>query len=125
MKHHVFFGGLVSACVLALSLAAAGCGDEPASASAPVIDGELAMKYAQGNYDLGPRVYRTEGAAKSAEWIRDRALEMPGLLESGAEVRVFGSQAVRNVEIAIPPNVGGVGPDNGDFIVIGAHHDTQ
>ena len=109
--------------VCALALAAAGCGEE--TSSAPVVDGELAMRYAQGNYDLGPRVFRTEGALKSAEWIRDRALEMPGLLESGAVVRVFGSQAVRNVEIAIPPNVGGVGPDNGDFIVFGAHHDTK
>ena len=125
MKHHILFAGLVSACALALTLAAAGCGDEPTSVDAPVVDGELAMKYAQGNYDLGPRVFRTDGAAKSAEWIRDRAVEMPGLLESGAEVRVFGSQAVRNVEIAIPPNVGGVGPDNGDFIVFGAHHDTK
>jgi len=124
MRHHlIFFAELISAC--AVLLAAAGCGDETSSAAAPTIDGELAMTYAQGNYDLGPRVFRTEGAAKSAEWIRDRAIEMPGLLESGAEVRVFGSQAVRNVEIAIPPNVGGVGPDNGDFIVFGAHHDTK
>ena len=122
MTHLIFFAGLVSAC--AVLLASAGCGEET-SAAAPVIDGELAMKYAQGNYDLGPRVFRTEGAAKSAEWIRDRAIEIPGLLESGAEVRVFGSQAVRNVEIATPPNVGGVGPDNGDFIVFGAHHDTK
>ena len=122
MKHHILFAGLVSAC--AVLLAVAGCSEET-SAAAPVIDGELALNYAQGNYDLGPRVFRTEGAAKSAEWIRDRAVEMPGLLESGAEVRVFGSQAVRNVEIAIPPNVGGVGPDNGDFIVFGAHHDTK
>ena len=114
---------IVFACALALALADAGCGEE--TSAAPVVDGELAMRYAQGNYDLGPRVFRTEGALKSAEWIRDRALEMPGLLESGAVVRVFGSQAVRNVEIAIPPNVGGVGPDNGDFIVFGAHHDTK
>ena len=80
MKRRILFAGLVSAC--AVMLAAAGCQDEPASA--PVIDGELAMKYAQGNYDLGPRVFRTEGAAKSAEWIEEQAYLMPGMPENSS-----------------------------------------
>ena len=123
MKHRILFAGLVSVC--AVMLAAAGCQDEPADA--PVIDGELAMKYAQGNYDLGPRVFRTEGAAKSAEWIEKQAIEIPGLLESGGKVRIVGSGQLKNVEIVIPPTVRNTaeGDDGGDFIVFGAHHDTK
>ena len=112
----------------ALMLAAAGCQEE--RASAPAIDGALAMRYAQGNYDLGPRVYRTEGAARSAEWIQKQAVEIPGLLESGCIVRIVGSAPVKNVEIVIPSTVrnsGGPGANDydEDFIVFGAHHDTK
>ena len=123
MKRRFLFAGLVSAC--AVLFAAARCQDEPADA--PVVDGELAMKYAQGNYDLGPRVFRTEGAAKSAEWIEKQAIEMPGLLESGGQVRIVGSGQIKNVEIAIPPTVRNTaqGDDGGNFIVFGAHHDTK
>jgi len=110
----------------AVLLAAAGCQEE--NVSAPVIDGDLAMRYAQGNYDLGPRVFRTDGAVKSAEWIRDQANAIPGLLESGGTVRIVGSGAIRNVEIVIPSrvrNTAASGADDGDFIVFGAHHDTK
>ena len=92
----------------------------------PVIDGELALRYAQENYDLGPKVYRTEGALKSAEWIRKQAIEMPGLLESGGQVRILGTGAIRNVEIMIPPSVRNSSQrTDGDFIIVGAHHDTK
>lgn len=93
----------------------------------PAIDGELALRYAQENYELGPKVYGTEGAAKSAEWIEKQAIEMPGLLESGGQVGIIGAGAVRNVEIIIPPTVRDKAqkPDDGDFIIVGAHHDTK
>jgi glutaminyl-peptide cyclotransferase len=92
----------------------------------PMIDGELALRYAQENYDLGPKIFRTEGAAKSAEWIRKQAVEMPGLLESGGQVRIVGTGAVKNVEIIIPPTVRNTAQEaTEDFVVVGAHHDTK
>ena len=119
MKRRILFAGLVSAC--AVMLAAAGCQDEPASA--PVIDGELAMKYAQGNYDLGPRVFRTEGAAKSAEWIEEQAYLMPGMPETGWSIMTLHHDPIRTVEIVFHQK--GRAEDNEDFIVFGAHHDTK
>ena len=119
MKRRILFAGLVSAC--AVMLAAAGCQDEPASA--PVIDGELAMKYAQGNYDLGPRVFRTEGAAKSAEWIEEQAYLMPGMPETGWSIVTLRHDPIRTVEIVFHQK--GRAEDNVDFIVFGAHHDTK
>lgn len=113
-------------CILACTVllaCAGGCRD---AADAPRVDGELAMRYVQGNYDLGPRVFRTEGAKKSAEWIEKQATEMPGLLESGGKVRIVGAGAVRNVEIVIPPTVRNTAQETaGNFIVVGAHHDTK
>jgi len=102
----------------------AGCRDK---ADSPVIDGELALRYAQENYDLGPKVYRTEGAKRSAEWIEKQAAEMPGLLESGGQVGIVGNGAIKNVEIILPPTVrnSAQGTAGGDFIVVGAHHDTK
>ena len=105
----------------AVMLAAAGCQDEPASA--PVIDGELAMKYAQGNYDLGPRVFRTEGASKSAEWIEEQAYLMPGMPETGWSIVTLHHDPIRTVEIVFHQK--GRAEDNEDFIVFGAHHDTK
>ena len=119
MKRRFVFAGLVSAC--AVMLAAAGCQDEPADA--PVVDGELAMKYAQGNYDLGPRVFRTEGAAKSAEWIEEQAYTMPGMPETGWNIVTLHHDPIRTVEIVFHQK--GRAEDNEDFIVIGAHHDTK
>ena len=103
-----------------LLLAAAGCRD---AAPSPAIDGDLAMRYTQGNYDLGPRIFRTEGAQRSAEWIRAEAEKIPGLAEAKGTVRLPGSSqaafsGLRNVEIAF------TGASD-DFIVVGAHHDTK
>jgi len=97
------------------------------ASDSPLIDGELALKYAQENYDLGPKVFRTEGAMRSAEWIEKQAIEMPGLLESGGKVRIVGTGPVKNVEIVIPTTVRNTaqGAGSGDFIVVGAHHDTK
>ena len=115
------FAVLTAATAAAFSVSA--CKEDIAS---PTIDGELALRYAQGNYDLGPRVFRTQGAAKSAEWIEKQALEMPGLLESGGKVRIVGAGLIKNVEIILPPTVRNTAQeDEGDFIVIGAHHDTK
>ena len=116
------FAALAAATTAAVSVSA--CKEDAAS---PTIDGELALRYAQGNYDLGPRVFRTEGAKKSADWIEKQAVEMPGLLESGGQVRIVGTGPVKNVEIVLPPTVRKTAQeaDGGEFIVIGAHHDTK
>ena len=118
---------LVSAfAALAAAVAAAAVSACKENIEPPVIDGELALRYAQENYDLGPKVFRTEGAKKSAEWIEKQAIEIPGLLESGGQVRIIGSGAIKNVEIIIPPTVRNTAQgDDADFIVIGAHHDTK
>lgn len=117
-----------SIAVSILMLAAAGCRDAAISptinaAASPTINGELAMRYAQTNYDLGPRIFRTEGAKRSAEWIKAEAEKIPGLAEAKGTVRLPGSaqsqdSLVRNVEIAFPGK-------SDDFIVVGAHHDTK
>ena len=120
MKRRTLFAGILCACIV--TLATAGCQDEPAAA-APVIDGELAMKYAQGNYDLGPRVFRTEGAAKSAEWIEEQAYKMPGMPETGWSIVTLHHDPIRTVEIVFHQK--GRAEGNEDFIVIGAHHDTK
>ena len=114
MKHRLIFAGLVSAC--AVMLAAAGCQDEPGTA--PVIDGELAMKYAQGNFDLGPKVFRTEGAKRSAEWIVEQARMIPGFDKVGTVRIPPSTHGEYNVEIMFNGNAP-------DFVVIGAHHDTK
>ena len=116
------FATLAAATAAAISVSA--CNEE--NIASPMIDGSLALQYAQGNYDLGPRVFRTEGAAKSAEWIEKQAVEMPGLLESGGKVRIVGAGPVKNVEIILPTTVcKPVQETDVDFIVIGAHHDTK
>ena len=85
----------------------------------PVIDGELAMRYAQGNFDLGPRAFRTEGAKRSAEWIVAQAEQIPGFKKAGGRVGIPSSiHGEYNVEIAFPGRMD-------DFIVVGAHHDTK
>jgi len=110
------------ACALLLGCAA-GCRE---AADSPAVDGSLALQYAQGNYDLGPRVFRTGGAQKSAEWIEKQAIEMPGLLESGGKVRIVGAGPVKNVEIILPQTARNTAQEaDGDFVVIGAHHDTK
>ena len=86
--------------------------------ASPVIDGELALKYAQENYDLGPKVFRTEGAKKSAEWIVEQAQKIPGFEKAG-RVRIPPSaHGEYNVEIIFP----GKEPN---FVIVGAHHDTK
>ncbi len=111
---------LVSAfAALAVLVAAAvsACNDEKSFAS-PAIDGELAMKYAQSNFDLGPKVFRTEGAKKSAEWIAEQARMIPGFDKAG-RVRIPPStHGECNVEITFDGKTD-------DFIVVGAHHDTK
>ncbi len=84
----------------------------------PVIDGELAMKYAQENYDLGPKVFRTEGAKKSAEWIVEQAQKIPGFDKAGRVRIIPPTRGEYNVEITFP----GKEPK---FVLIGAHHDTK
>ena len=68
---------LVSAfAALAVLIAAAVSACNETDIKPPVIDGELAMRYAQGNFELGPRAFRTEGAKRSAEWIAVQARPM-------------------------------------------------
>ena len=111
---------LVSAVALPAALAAlavSACNEK--DIDPPTIDGELAMRYAQGNFDLGPRAFRTEGARRSAEWIRTQAEQIPGFAGAGGKVRI--PAPVRgecNVEIAFSGR-------SDDFIVVGAHHDTK
>ena len=120
-------GSVLIAIALAAFAAAAFSACNEKETAPPAVDGELALKYAQENYDLGPKIFRTEGAAKSAEWIEKQAIEMPGFLESGGRVGIVDAGAVKNVEIIIPPIVRNTAQkaDDGDFIVIGAHHDTK
>ena len=111
---------LVSAVAgLAAFVAAAVSACNETEITPPTIDGDLALRYAQENYDLGPKVYRTEGAKKSAEWIVEQAKKTPGLEKAGGTVRIPpSSYGEYNVEIAFP------GPSD-DFVVVGAHHDTK
>ena len=105
----------IAACAILLGCAA-GCQD---AADVPSIDGELALRYAQENYDLGPKVFRTEGAKRSAEWIQAQANGIPGFAKAGGKVRIpTPSHGEYNIEIAFPGK-------SDDFIVVGAHHDTK
>ena len=109
-----------AALTAAITAAVSSCNEDT---EPPVIDGELALRYAQENYDLGPKVFRTEGAMRSAEWIMSVANTMKGLEKAGGKIRVVTNMTgnppvVCNVEIAFP------GPTD-DFIVVGAHHDTK
>ena len=110
---------LVSALVALAALTAAAvsaCNEK--EIAPPVVDGELALKYAQENYDLGPKVFRTEGAKKSAEWIVEQTRKIPGFEKVG-KVRIPPSaHGEYNVEITFP----GKEPE---FVVVGAHHDTK
>ena len=110
---------LVSAFVgLAALTAAAVSACNEKEIAPPVVDGELALKYAQANYDLGPKVFRTEGAKKSAEWIAEQARKISGFEKVGT-VRIPPSvHGEYNVEITFP----GKKPD---FVIVGAHHDTK
>ena len=108
---------LVSAVAgLAALLAVSACDEK--EIAPPAIDGELAMKYAQGNFDLGPKVFRTEGAKRSAEWIVAQAEQIPGLDKAGSVRVIPSTRGEYNVEITFP----GKAPE---FVVIGAHHDTK
>jgi len=99
-----------------IALAVSACDEK--NIAPPVIDGELALRYAQENYDLGPKVFRTEGAKESAEWIAEQAQKIPGFEKIG-KVRIPPStHREYNVEITFP----GKEPE---FVVIGAHHDTK
>lgn len=111
---------LVSAFAALAALAAAACSACNENVIAPpVIDGELAMKYAQANFDLGPKIFRTEGAKKSAEWIADEARKIPGFEKAGGKVRIPPStRGEYNVEITFPGR-------KTEFVVVGAHHDTK
>ena len=110
-----------AAAAAAIAAAVSACKEE---IDPPTIDGELALRYAQENYDLGPKVFRTEGAMKSAEWIVSEANTIKGLEKAGGKVRFVTNMTgdpppvVCNVEIAFPGK-------SDDFIVIGAHHDTK
>lgn len=101
---------------LAALLAVSACDEK--EIAPPAIDGELAMKYAQGNFDLGPKVFRTEGAKKSAEWIMAEAQKIPGFDKTGSVRIIPPTRGEYNVEITFP----GKAPE---FVVIGAHHDTK
>jgi len=99
-----------------IALAVSACDEK--NIAPPAVDGELALKYAQENYDLGPKVFRTEGAKKSAEWIMEQAQKIPGFEKAG-KVRIPPStRGEYNVEITFP----GMAPE---FVVVGAHHDTK
>ena len=110
-----------AAMAAAIAAAVSACNEE---INPPTIDGELALKYAQENYDLGPKVFRTEGAKRSAEWIVSEANTIKGLEKAGGKVRFVTNMTggpppvVCNVEIAFPGK-------SDDFIVVGAHHDTK
>ena len=109
-------GSVLSALAAFAAAAVSACNEK--EIAPPVIDGELALKYAQENYDLGPKVFRTEGAKKSAEWIVGQAQKIPGFEKAG-KIRIPPSaRGEYNVEITFP----GKEPE---FVVIGAHHDTK
>ena len=108
------FAGLALLAALALSA----CNEEQ-SITPPVIDGELALKYAQENFDLGPKVFRTESAKKSAEWIQAQAEQIPGFGKAGGKTRIIPpTRGEYNVEIVFRGK-------SDEFVVVGAHHDTK
>ena len=110
---------LVSAVVgLAVLAAAAVSACNEKEIAPPVIDGELALKYAQENFDLGPKVFRTEGAKKSADWIVEQAQKIPGFDKVGTVRIPLSTHGEYNVEITFPGK-------KHEFVIVGAHHDTK
>ena len=107
---------LASACAVLTAVIAAAVSACKGNIEPPVIDGELALQYAQKNYDLGPKVFRTEGAKRSAEWIAAQAERLPGFEKAGGKVRIpQATHGEYNVEISFPGTSDGL---------VGAHHDT-
>jgi len=110
------FGSVLIALAVLAAAVVSACNEK--EIAPPTVDSELALRYAQENYNLGPKVFRTEGAKKSAEWIVEQAQKIPGFEKAG-KVRIPPTtRGEYNVEIVFPGKKPG-------FIVIGAHHDTK
>ena len=106
---------LLSFCLVLLL---AGCGVEAEqlaadTVGAPEVDRTLLMPFVEAQLAMGARHSGSEGARKTAEWIRK---------ESGGELQVFTEygKTYRNVVRIVP------GTDaDGRSVVVGAHYDTK
>ncbi|MFA6292058.1 MAG: M28 family peptidase [Victivallales bacterium] len=87
----------------------------------PEIDGESALKKVTEIYDIGPRPSGSEGARKTAEFIRDE-IKKYGLspeIDQWVEKTPSDTETTfRNVTTVIPGKTK-------DFIIIGSHYDTK
>ncbi len=87
----------------------------------PEIDGESAFKKVSEIYDIGPRPSGSEGAKKTAEFIRDQIIKYGLTPETDQWIEKTPSDTgttFRNVTTVIPGK-------RKDFIIIGSHYDTK
>ncbi|MDZ4198915.1 MAG: M28 family peptidase, partial [Kiritimatiellia bacterium] len=104
----------------------AGCNDPRSSDSgqshrtAPALDGNRALSEVAAFVELGLRDAGTEGAARAAEYLRERllALGVEARIDEFTEVTVTGQLPFRNVIGRLPGRGDGL-------IILGSHFDTK
>lgn len=97
------------------------CSCNEKGAAVPEIDGVFAFKKVSEIYEIGPRASGSEGASKTAEFIRNEIINyglLPETDEWIGKTPLNSKTVFRNVTAVIP----GI---KSDFIVIGSHYDTK
>ncbi len=94
----------------------------PEREMSPVIDGELALQYAEQNVAFGNRYAGSDALAESAEWILKTLNSVSGKYElekmEFKSPTPMGNITFRNLIVNWP------GPDK-DYVILGAHYDTK